>query len=69
MYLFEDAVKSKKTQLFEASTYSQLCQDFELEGLKIFKGIIEENLAVKSSKANDESAEENNIVKFHPNGN
>jgi hypothetical protein len=46
MYLFEDAVKSKKTQLFDATTYSRLCEDFELDGLKIFKGISEENLAI-----------------------
>lgn len=49
MYLFEDAVKSKKTQLFDSVTYSQLCEDFELEGLKVFKGLIEENLIINTS--------------------
>ncbi len=47
MYLFEDAVKSKKSQLFEATTYSQLCEDFDLEGLKVFKGIMEANLILR----------------------
>lgn len=57
MYLFEDAVKSKKSQIFDAVTYSQLCEDFELVGLKIFKGIDEENLVI-TNLSEDKGVEE-----------
>ncbi|MBW9151452.1 AAA family ATPase [Clostridium estertheticum] len=56
MYLFEDAVKSKRIQLFNTTTYSKLCEDFELRGLKIFKGIVEENLIINIPSLNDENA-------------
>ena len=40
MYLFEDAAKQKRNKLFAANTdnirYSQICEDFDTKGVKIF---------------------------------
>ena len=60
MYLFEDVVKSKKSQLFESTTYSNLCEDFDSKGLSIFKNIVIENLIVKIAPENNETTPENN---------
>lgn len=41
MYLYEDAAKAKRKDLFVATgaTYSELCELFDSEGIKIFKGL------------------------------
>lgn len=61
MYLFEDAVKSKKSSLFEASTFASLCEDFNTIGLMIFKGLIEENVIMS-----DEDIEQENVDASNP---
>ena len=60
MYLFEDAAKMKAKQLFNVDErkfiYSEVCKEFELEGLKVFKfneeDVVEEHdIAIKKDDA------------------
>ena len=37
MYLFEDAARQKRDQLFEQKRYSEVCSDFDSRGLRAFK--------------------------------
>ena len=49
MYLFEDAAKSRRNELFSGVakntnlTYSQICEDFDKNGIEIFTDSIKEN--------------------------
>lgn len=47
LYLYEDAGKMKHSKLFrdENATYSVLCEQFEEEGVTVFKDIVLENVA------------------------
>lgn len=50
LYLYEDAGKMKRSKLFrnETATYSALCEQFEEEGVAVFKGIEVDNVIVES---------------------
>ena len=42
LYLYEDAAKMKRNDVFRlgaAATYSQICEDFDLHGTDVFKGL------------------------------
>ena len=58
LYLYEDAGKMKRRGLFanEGATYSDLCKQFEKEGVAVFKGIEAADLAAYD--ATRESIEE-----------
>lgn len=44
MYLFEDAVKLRKSVLFDSTTFSELCNEFDRIGCLVFKGINLDNI-------------------------
>lgn len=54
LYLYEDAAKTKRSAIFEDSskTYSELCADFDANGLDIFKGF--PDIEFKSTVENEE---------------
>ncbi len=59
MYLFEDAVKQKRTKLFPNSArYSEICNEFDLKGIGIFNQEIQnETEAEEIQKVIDEETE------------
>lgn len=62
MYLFDDAVKSRRSQLFDAATYAQLCDDYDEIGLKVFKAINIEKLTLIQPKELEEPKEEHEVI-------
>lgn len=58
LYLFEDIGKMKRGQLFEdeGATYSELCEQFDKKGVRIFKGINPVDVAPDESVGNSQAS-------------
>ena len=68
MYLFDDAAKQKRGQLFEGSAkgqnrYSKICEAFDEQGIGIFNHDIQTKITVQDLKTNDYDLDENGMLK------
>ena len=69
MYLFDDAAKQKRMKLFggfhgDALRYSEICKEFDEQGIGIFNSSIQSQVNAKDLVTNDHELDENGLPKI-----
>ena len=61
MYLYEDAAKMKREQIFfeAGKRYSEICKKFDTNGIEVFNNVIQEKYYKKYNKPKSQSDEQN----------